>query len=363
MASSIPIHAIHAYHFKERQLFSRMVFVLGMEPNVSMEIIAFWLWLEENGRNNLIRSINSLDDVSLLDVVSVGKAFVESLHLGSLSGNPRSFIEDEANQQFRRAAVSGINYYLSSVCYKALADISKNVDAEFILRMQRVVREMSQVQLDDCMSDNSYLQRIKPFTSTKIYPPLWEETSSGDGRTRDDNLCLHNKWFNINVPENGYETHQVLRDSCRSTRSVTPHVFDVLQSHTNQGIRIVADNLLLCEDSMPRYSPKEHASSSNHSTCSNIPHDERTLFVTFSNGYPLTEEELRAFFIRHYGDVEMVSVQEPVDGKPPLYGHVTFYSLATLLRVLNGNVKVKFMTQGKHLWVRRFIPKKKKNQG
>ncbi|CAL9193199.1 unnamed protein product [Musa hybrid cultivar] len=332
MASSIPIHAIHAYHFKERQLFSRMVFVLGMEPNVSMEIIAFWLWLEENGRNNLIRSINSLDDVSLLDVASVGKAFVESLHLGSLSGKPTSFIEDEANQQFRRAAVSGINYYLSSVCYKALADISKKVDVEFILHMQRVVREMSQVH-------------------------------SGDGRTRDDNLCLHNKWFDINVPENGYETHQVLRDSCRSTRSVTPHVFDVLQSHTNQGIRIVADNLLLCEDSMPRYSPKEHASSSNHSTCSNIPHDERTLFVTFSNGYPLTEEELRAFFIRHYGGVEMVSVQEPVDGKPPLYGHVTFYSLATLLRVLNGNVKVKFMTQGKHLWVRRFIPKKKKNQG
>jgi hypothetical protein len=31
---------------------------------------------------------------------------------------------------------------------------------------------------------------------------------------------------------------------------------------------------------------------------SDVPRDERTLFVTFSNGYPLTKDELHDFFMR-----------------------------------------------------------------
>ena len=32
---------------------------------------------------------------------------------------------------------------------------------------------------------------------------------------------------------------------------------------------------------------------------SDVPPDERTLFVTFSNGYPLTKDELYDFFMRY----------------------------------------------------------------
>jgi hypothetical protein len=32
---------------------------------------------------------------------------------------------------------------------------------------------------------------------------------------------------------------------------------------------------------------------------SDVPRDERTLFVTFSNGYPLTKDELHDFFLRY----------------------------------------------------------------
>uniref|UniRef100_A0A452XTP6 RRM domain-containing protein n=1 Tax=Aegilops tauschii subsp. strangulata TaxID=200361 RepID=A0A452XTP6_AEGTS len=93
---------------------------------------------------------------------------------------------------------------------------------------------------------------------------------------------------------------------------------------------------------------------------SDIPPDERTLFVTFSNGYPLTKDELHDFFMRHYGDIEEITVEEPIESRPPLYAHVTFYSQMTLFRVLDGNRRVKFMTRGKHLWARQYVPKKKK---
>jgi hypothetical protein len=32
---------------------------------------------------------------------------------------------------------------------------------------------------------------------------------------------------------------------------------------------------------------------------SDVPRDERTLFVTFSNGYPLNKDELQDFFMRY----------------------------------------------------------------
>jgi hypothetical protein len=65
------------------------------------------------------------------------------------------------------------------------------------------------------------------------------------------------------------------------------------------------------------------------------------------------------FYHRHYGDVEEITVEEPIGNKQPLYAHVIFYSQVTLFRVLDGNLRVKFMTRGKHLWARQYVPKKK----
>jgi hypothetical protein len=64
---------------------------------------------------------------------------------------------------------------------------------------------------------------------------------------------------------------------------------------------------------------------------------------------------------RHYGDIEEINIEEPIENRPPLYAHVIFYSQVTLFRVLDGNRRVKFMTRGKHIWARQFVPKKKKN--
>ncbi|XP_044955554.1 uncharacterized protein LOC123406136 [Hordeum vulgare subsp. vulgare] len=94
---------------------------------------------------------------------------------------------------------------------------------------------------------------------------------------------------------------------------------------------------------------------------SDVPPDERTLFVTFSNGYPLTKDELYEFFMSHYGDIEEINIEVPFEDRPPLYAHVTFHSQLTLFRVLDGNIRVNFMTcSGKHIRARQFVPKKKK---
>lgn len=64
------------------------------------------------------------------------------------------------------------------------------------------------------------------------------------------------------------------------------------------------------------------------------------------------------YFWRSYGDVEVVTIQKTKGNKPPLFAHVSFYSLATVNQVLDGNAKVKFITKGKHLWARRYYPRR-----
>jgi len=56
--------------------------------------------------------------------------------------------------------------------------------------------------------------------------------------------------------------------------------------------------------------------------------------------------------------VESLSIEEPVELRPPQYALVTFGSLETVLLILDGKEKVKFVTGGKHLWARKYVPKK-----
>ncbi|MQL90176.1 hypothetical protein Taro_022764 [Colocasia esculenta] len=91
-----------------------------------------------------------------------------------------------------------------------------------------------------------------------------------------------------------------------------------------------------------------------------IPPDERTLFITFSNGYPLGARDLYDFFSRRYGGVEDIYIQETEGDDVPLYARAVFYLQSICLRVLAGNEKAKFMIKGRHVWARRYIPKRKR---
>ncbi|XP_048573653.1 uncharacterized protein LOC125554056 [Triticum urartu] len=139
---------------------------------------------------------------------------------------------------------------------------------------------------------------------------------------------------------------------CSSSRNIHAQKSHVLRHDYQSTSRLAA--------LLDKLSLRENHNDTITQQLSDIPPDERTLFVTFSNGYPLTKDELHEFFMRHYGDIEEISVEEPVESRPPLYAHVTFYSQMTLFRVLDGNRRVKFMTRGKHLWARQYVPKKKK---
>lgn len=90
-----------------------------------------------------------------------------------------------------------------------------------------------------------------------------------------------------------------------------------------------------------------------------VPPDDRTLFVTFSKGYTVHEWEVREFLTRSFGDcVEKLHMQEVQAGEQPLFARVVFRSASSIDHVLGATGKAKFIINGKHVWARKFVPKR-----
>ncbi|KAI3807169.1 hypothetical protein L1987_23093 [Smallanthus sonchifolius] len=101
-------------------------------------------------------------------------------------------------------------------------------------------------------------------------------------------------------------------------------------------------------------------SVANHERVVEIEPDERTLFATFSRGYPVDEWEVREFFTRLFGEcIESFYMQEVAICEQPLFAKIVLYDTSYIHVILNGGTKAKFTINGKQVWVRKFIPKRR----
>ncbi|KAK6147606.1 hypothetical protein DH2020_018518 [Rehmannia glutinosa] len=77
--------------------------------------------------------------------------------------------------------------------------------------------------------------------------------------------------------------------------------------------------------------------------------NERTMFVTFSKGYPVTEDEVRQFFTRLFGNcIESFHMQEVWPDEQALYAKIVFLRASFIRAILGGVGKAKFTINGKH---------------
>ncbi|KAM3309080.1 hypothetical protein P3S67_010824 [Capsicum chacoense] len=87
------------------------------------------------------------------------------------------------------------------------------------------------------------------------------------------------------------------------------------------------------------------------------PVDDRTMFLTFSRGFPVTEAEVKELFNSYYGidcveHVHMVPSGSLSDH--PLYAKMVVRDVSTIDQILcNGSI-AKFKTNGKHVWARKY---------
>ncbi|ESQ33230.1 hypothetical protein EUTSA_v10005525mg [Eutrema salsugineum] len=105
-----------------------------------------------------------------------------------------------------------------------------------------------------------------------------------------------------------------------------------------------------------------------HTTCIATEND-RTIFLTFSRGFSVSEAEVKKLFTQKYGEGCVVGVFMPdVSGnsfnkngqQQSLYARLVLDSVVTVDRILKGNSLNKFDWSGKHIWARKYKKRRKR---
>ncbi|CAH8325024.1 unnamed protein product [Eruca vesicaria subsp. sativa] len=103
------------------------------------------------------------------------------------------------------------------------------------------------------------------------------------------------------------------------------------------------------------------AGTSNVEGGQQVTAEDRTVFLTFSKGYPISEEEVYAYFTRRFGDIVEAIHMGGVGGRnQALHARMVLRSAAKIPEILNDEeCRIKFTINGKHVKARKFIPNHK----
>ncbi|XXG46636.1 hypothetical protein AAC387_Pa02g1433 [Persea americana] len=80
LAAMISISDIVFFHAMDMILYDHLVRTMGVDPEVTKQVITLWLWMESIGYPQLIRQISTYTDDALRRVVAEGEACLRALH-------------------------------------------------------------------------------------------------------------------------------------------------------------------------------------------------------------------------------------------------------------------------------------------
>ncbi|XP_028799175.1 uncharacterized protein LOC114754558 [Neltuma alba] len=85
--------------------------------------------------------------------------------------------------------------------------------------------------------------------------------------------------------------------------------------------------------------------------------EDKTMFLTFSRGFPVSEAEVLQLFTTNFGEssVRVINMGEPdAANEQPLFATMVLDSVATVDEILMGKRIAKFKINGKHIWARKY---------
>ncbi|KAJ4845896.1 hypothetical protein Tsubulata_026863 [Turnera subulata] len=322
-----------AFHKIDRSLYSRLVIKIGRDPAESMIIMALWIWLEREGHcDDMVFNMLSLPDnlINLFaDEAVVCLNCAESERFRFTTDHIYvpllySVTKTRLNVRFfydnRVAVIAAVTKIVHEVCGRAFQDISQ------------------------------YVMRTKKRSSSSVGETSKSQNVQGGGGVQEGmnsvnpNPTPQNQNPEGSVPVMHYDPAELYMD---------PIMNEAAGGHLQHG----------------PYDPLVHrqaeiADAFSHIKISDaaeenfVPEHDRTIFLTFSKGYPISEDEVRAFFTGKNGNcIEKIYMEEVSAEEQPLYALMVVHTPALIHAILEGKSKAKFTINGKHVWARKFIPK------
>ncbi|KAK4432805.1 hypothetical protein Salat_1042700 [Sesamum alatum] len=289
----------------DRELYIILVRDLCRNPSECLQIMGLWLWLERGGICNVISKILSLTPFMINGLAD------EALTCLNLINNKFPVSSEAADIPLTHSIVK--------------TDIS----LQYFLENRRTVFHEVQSLVSDvyipALSDIMEIARHGGFgegsTQTQVQTPPIAASVPSASQARA-------------TPSTANQT-MATPSSANQKRSLSSLVDSLVRSLANLSI-----------EGEPRPRGNEN------------PKYARTMFATFSKGYPVTETEVRQFFTRMFGNcIESFHMQEVGPDEQALYARIVFHRPSFIQVILNGDSKAKFTINGKHVWMRQFIPR------
>ncbi|XP_019164514.1 PREDICTED: uncharacterized protein LOC109160696 isoform X1 [Ipomoea nil] len=393
----VSVELMNLFHEIDRKLYSTLVFELELDPKVSVNIIALWIWLEKNKIKNAvdkvlsspIKLINGLAD----EAVSCLRCITDDMYLFSSDASEITLTQNVLAKQLslkffhenRTCALSGIRMVVETVCVKVLDDliqmaITRNAERQ-LLKTQMVMMPPPVAEPKDAMIPRFGGLRFAGESSQSVVPPIDPMIQTFGGFRfagessqsvvppvdpliqRFGGLRFAGESSQSVVPpiDPLIQRFGGLRFAGESSQSVVPPIDPIIQRFG--GLRFAGES---SQPVVPPIDPKiqsfggltltgESSGSAMPPLRMEEPKDNRTMYATFSNGYPVSDWELWIYFNRMYGDcVESISMQQVVEpNDQSMFALIVFTSPRIVHLILRGLEKAFFTIQGKEVWIRK----------
>ncbi|XP_019194019.1 PREDICTED: uncharacterized protein LOC109188014 [Ipomoea nil] len=327
------------FHSIDRKLFARLVVGLGRDPSESLQLMAFWLWLENAGNDMfLVKKVLSLpaqlvsevaeETVLCLKCVKNENFPFMEVDLALLPNLVRkNGLTSPVYLHHNRVAVMrGLKKMVTKVCFRAFEDILLHFAPQTpAVSAPGKVGSTGEPSWNNAVPEGPhppfYHAPATQFYPNSPYPSSLGQMSYPPAVVSADYAPL------VPRPKAGSPPHAAAAEQ----RPLPPQMNTEMLEMFNRSMRIAA-----AEDVHP---------------------DDRTIFLTFSKGYPISEQEVKDFFFRKFGDsIETIYMQEVASGEQVLYARLVARSLAALEAIVVGG-KAKYNINGKHVWARKYVKK------
>ncbi|KAG2730003.1 hypothetical protein I3843_01G269000 [Carya illinoinensis] len=341
--TSVSQEEFNMFHAIDRKLFSRLVFNLGRDQAEATQIMALWLWLEMVVKeiDMVYSKLLSLPDTLLNELVEesvVVLACIESnvfpFASESVDSIPliKNLTKTGVSLRFfhdnRIGIIQEVTKITNEVCLRAFEDIVK---------LAQGISENDTGIGGELGHFGKEAQNFKPFnfygSTMNPFLPVWNYNSSSG----------------IRPPHMGALPYLPL------------HVSGGVPSETSQDFDpydLSVQRKFLNSDMISEVLSQIKLSTDEEEEEKEVPPDDRTIFLTFSKGYPISENEIREFFTRKFGDfIEAIHMQEVLPVEQPLYARLVVRLASSIAEVLDGKNKANFSINGKHVRARKYVRK------
>ncbi|XP_076900550.1 uncharacterized protein LOC143554737 [Bidens hawaiensis] len=336
------------FYKKDRCLFTILLVILHREVVQSILVMGFLIWLEREGytSKNLVETmINSLTP-DLID--RVADEVVTCL----------KFLETKANNLGFEGSSRGFDISLLQ-CFldrKGLRLEDLYRDRVFIFdEVSRMAKEVSNRAFDDILE--TFIRCGEPLV---VHTPQEVKVGGGVGG------------FRYVGPVAPFPSYDISKFAGFHHQQQPPMVTDgehqdaYHQALINLEVYLRKQRKLV----LNRLSARSHSPSVVRDSKEETPQENRTIFLTFSKGYPISELEVREYFTRMFGDfIEAIFMQPVEPDNQPLFARIVARNPSMVSAVVDRDGtdgKSKYYINGKHVWARKYVkrtPSKDTSEG